>query len=524
MKIGMDIGGTNTDAVILDDAGGIVYATKTLTTKDTSIGFSLALKEILHKTEILPTRVEAILLGTTHAVNAVLERKDLYKVGLIRLAGHMPDSLPPCFSWPSDLKEVVFVGVETINGGYECNGNPITEVIEEEVRLAISSLLKKGAESLAIVGVFSAINPAQEKEVGNIIEEMLGEEFPYSLSYALGGIGCIERENTTLLNSALKKVMQKGFRALEKEKEALGFKCPLWITQNNGSLISLLDAVQHPVLTISAGPTNSFLGAVSLANIHDAIVVDIGGTSTDVGIVKNKFPRRSHNTSNIGGVKLNFSMPDVRAIGLGGGSHISFNEEEGVTIGPKSVARNLLQEALSFGGGVLTLTDVALKLSLIDIPNAQTEKVELTLEEVEAIFKEVLRKIENEVAIIQGDAKDLPILLVGGGAHLIPKKYLEGRFRIPPYAHVANAYGAALSEITGVVDSVVSLEKREEILKELSLLALSRAKENGASSQNLRIVEREVIPYHYVPNQMARVRITAAGMFQGRHGPSFFNS
>lgn len=104
-------------------------------------------------------------------------------------------------------------------------------------------------------------------------------------------MGFIERENSTILNAALKKVMTEVFSGLTATASEFGLACPFWITQNNGSILTSTQAIKYPVLTIAADPTNSFIGGRKLTQLKDAIVIDIGGTSTDIGIIRKGFPR-----------------------------------------------------------------------------------------------------------------------------------------------------------------------------------------------------------------------------------------
>lgn len=508
--IGMDIGGTNTDAVLVDDQNTIICAVKITTTNDISIGFSIALNDLIEQSAIAPNQVRGIFLGTTHATNAILQKKDLFRVGVIRIAGQRPETLPVAFAWPQDLKDTVIGGVETVSGGLECHGGHLSSICREEIYKAISRLLEKKVNSIAVVGVFSPLNGTQEKLVSGLVKEVAGAHFPISLSHEIGGIGFIERENSTILNASLKQVMQQGFCSLQAACHSLKLTCPLMITQNDGSLIEVQRAIDYPILTISAGPTNSFIGGARLAGLENAVVVDIGGTSTDVGLVRNGFPIRSLNKSNIGGVSLNFPMPDVLSVALGGGSIIRLHSN-GPLIGPTSIAKSLTSQALSFGGNDLTLTDIALVMGHIEIKESQSERVSISSIQGAAIFGQVKEKISELIVKIRGEYQDLPIVFVGGGSALLPPCFFQKTYQIPSFFNVANAYGAALSEISGTVDSIVSLQNREEILNSLYEQAKQKAIDQGVITDTLRLVDQQIIPYSYVPNQMARVIVRYCG-------------
>ena len=142
--------------------------------------------------------------------------------------------------------------------------------------------------------------------------------------------------------------------------------------------------MKYPVFTFSCGPTNSLRGAAELTNISNGIVVDIGGTSTDVNMLINRFPRPASAYVKIGGVRTSFRMPDTVSIGLGGGSLVSFNKQDGsVKIGPQSVGYQLKKEARCFGGQILTTTDIAIALGHAKLEGANPSLVGLTLEELQ---------------------------------------------------------------------------------------------------------------------------------------------
>ena len=132
--------------------------------------------------------------------------------------------------------------------------------------------------------------------------------------------------------------------------------------------------------TFASGPTNSLRGASFLTKIQNGIIVDIGGTSTDVNILQNGFPRQASSYVDICGVRTSFRIPDTVSIALGGGSIVKFTEDGDVKIGPQSVGYHLKKQAVSFGGNILTTTDIALANGLMEIEGADVSKVRLTPE------------------------------------------------------------------------------------------------------------------------------------------------
>ncbi len=188
----------------------------------------------------------------------------------------------------------------------------------------------------------------------------------------VGQVGLLERENASILNASILTFAQRTIRGFQKAMLALNLSCPLFLTQNDGTLTTAAAAAQLPIRTFASGPTNSMRGAAFLAGLDDQkaaeqrksmIVVDVGGTTTDVGVLlPSGFPRQAASFIEVGGVRTNFSMADVQSIGLGGGSIVRISQTEKgasrVTVGPESVGHNLTRDAKVFGGSVLTSTDL----------------------------------------------------------------------------------------------------------------------------------------------------------------------
>lgn len=503
LTIGIDIGGTFTDAVLVDQAQQIIAAKKVVTTSPLERGFEEVLRALMADVSLDRRAVESLCVGTTHATNAILQAEELCRVGIIRVAGHRPATIPPCYTWPEAIRTQV-VGQEiSIDGGFECDGRPITAFDETAARKALDDLFQAGIESLAVVGVFSPLNPEQELAVAELVQNRV----PVSLSHKIGGIGLLERENATVLNACLKKVMAQGLRSLTTVIRQLGFHCPIHITQNDGSLISLEEAIEYPILTLSAGQTNSFIGGMRLTGLSDCVVVDIGGTSTDVGLVKGGILQRSLDSCSIGGITLNFPMPDVLSIALGGGSHVASTG----TIGPQSSARKLFQEGQAFGGNTLTFTDVALKLGIAAIQEANIDLIQISCDQARGVMESAVATLRGLVETALPYKQELPVVLVGGGASLFAMGHLGAGYIAPNNFQVANAYGAALAEISAKVDCIVSLEHRQEVLEDIKRQAVEAAIDKGACPQRASVVDIQLIPYHYMPGNKARVIVTASG-------------
>src|SRR5207247_9604967 len=138
---------------------------------------------------------------------------------------------------------------------------------------------------------------------------------------------------------------------------------PIYLTQNDGTVMLASLAQRYPVYSFASGPTNSMRGAAFLSRLSDAIVIDVGGTTTDIGCLRQGFPREANNAVEVGGVRTLFRMPDLLSLGLGGGSHVSTNP---LAVGPLSVGYQLTERARVFGGDELTATDVAVAAGLVD--------------------------------------------------------------------------------------------------------------------------------------------------------------
>ena len=506
MRIGLDVGGTHTDAVLMDGQQ-VVAHTKATTTADVGSGIEAALATVLEG--VNPADVELLTIGTTQFTNAVVERKHLSTVAAIRVCLPAGRGLLPRADWPADLVEATDGGNYLLQGGHLYDGRELAPIDEVEVEALLQTLKAKRPKAIVVSCAFSPSQP--ELELG--LAERFFTALPNSrvvASHSMGGLGLIERENAAILNASLLEFADHVASALLTSSERLGLSCPVYVSQNDGTLIDLERVREFPALTFASGPTNSIRGAWALTGLSDALVIDVGGTTSDIGVLKNGFPRQSNLVIDVGGARTNFRMPDVLAIGLGGGSEIG---EGGTSCGPQSVARELAIKALCFGGEVMTFTDIAMSQGRMVIAEAiNTDPVETEI--CNAVDQLVLEKLTAAVDLMKPGGAVLPVVLVGGGAPLIPGETLAGCPVIrPEYAGVANAIGASIAQVSGEAEGLhaIGSKTRSEVVDELTQAATTNAVAAGADVETITVVDIEEIDIPYMASETTRIRIRVVG-------------
>ena len=515
-RLGIDVGGTNTDAVIMDAADRVIAKAKVPGTPDITRGITAAIDTVLRAPAADPRRITHVMLGTTHATNAVLERRKLRRVAVIRIGGPATHSIRPMFGWPPDLTAAISAGAVIVDGGIEFDGQDLSPLDTDAIARFLGEVAGH-ADGVAITSVFAPVSPRHELEASDIVKRELGEVH-VSLSHEIGSLGLLERENATILNGALAGVARDVAIAMRDSLAAHQLRPTTFFAQNDGTLMGLDQALRYPVLTIGSGPANSVRGAAFLTGTGDSVVADVGGTSTDVGVLVNEFPRESSQGVEIGGIRTNFRMPDLVTIALGGGTVIS--AQDGVRVGPRSVGYLLQQEALVFGGPTPTLTDAAVAAGRALLGDAA----------LASPYRETLASALAQADVMLADAidrmktsrEDCPLIAVGGGSILIPDR-IPGVSEVirPEHFDTANAVGAAIASVSGQVDRIfhVGPGGRQAALDEACDEARERAVAAGADPATVRIVEREEIPLAYLTSPAIRIRAKAAGALGGLPDP-----
>jgi N-methylhydantoinase A/oxoprolinase/acetone carboxylase beta subunit len=298
--------------------------------------------------------------------------------------------------------------------------------------------------------------------------------------------------------------------SFRKALKDMKIDAPFYLSQNDGTLMGADFAEKYPVLTFTSGPTNSMRGAAFLSGAKDAMVVDLGGTTSDVGMLLRGFPREASVAVEISGVRTNFRMPDVYSFGLGGGSLVS---EDPLKIGPESVGYELTTKGLVFGGSVLTTTDLAVAGGLVDIGDASAVK-HLDSTFVRQALDEMQSMVEVAVDRMKTSAEPVPLILVGGGTILVSRQ-VKGTSKMikPDHYSVANAIGAAIAQVGGETDRVFALAElgRDEALAQARQEATDKAVAAGAREETIQIVDVEEVPLAYLPSNAVKIRVKAVG-------------
>ncbi|MGH1491820.1 MAG: hydantoinase/oxoprolinase N-terminal domain-containing protein [Acidimicrobiales bacterium] len=516
LRIGLDVGGTHTDAVLL--AGGtaagadgdeVLASTKALTSADVLTGILEALETILSEVPGQEAAIEAVMLGTTQFTNAVVERRELSEVAAVRIAAPSGCGLPPKIGWPDDISRCLGDNVYCLDGGSLYDGWPLADIDYEQVDRLVDDLVQKKVGAVSIAAAFSPMNPGPEIEVGQRIRAALPDAY-VTLSHNLGRLGLLERENAALLNTSLLGFADRVVNSFVDAVRQRGLTCPFFVSQNDGTLMHAEFARSFPALTFASGPTNSLRGASKLTGLNDAIVVDIGGTTSDIGILQSGFPRESNVVIEVGGVRTNFRMPDLLAIGLGGGSLVTDN---GATIGPRSLGHRLVSDGLVFGGDALTTTDVVVAQSGLEVGDPQLV-ADLDPTMLATATSRITEILDLGIEKMKPSGDPLPVVLVGGGAVLVTEKLAASTEVLrPEHGDVANAIGAAIAQIGGETERLVAYDKtpRDEALAAVTADAVEVAVAAGAERATIRVADVEEIAMSYMADSTTRLRVKVVG-------------
>lgn len=512
-KLGIDVGGTNTDAVLIDENLHVVADLKRPTSGDIYDGILDAVRAVLEQSGVDRSQIGQAMLGTTQCTNAIVERKHLAPIGILRIGAPATLGILPMVDWAEDIQKIA-VGSAVVGGGFEYDGKELAPFDEAAARTFFLEMKEKGVKSIAISCVFSTVRNDHELAAAKLCRQVMGDDVHVSISSEIGSMGLIERENATILNAALWQVAERFTEGFARSLAEEGItNADVYLSQNDGTLMTMEHARRYPILTIACGPTNSIRGASYLSSLKDAIVIDVGGTTTDLGVIQNGFPRESSVAVTIGGVRTNFRMPDVVSIGLGGGSIVRQHPDGSVTVGPDSVGYEITKKALVFGGDVMTATDIAVRLGMVALGDASRVQ-DIPQDLAEKAMDAIRTLVEDAIDAMKVSSADSDVILVGGGSIILPEK-LAGAANVvkPEHFGCANAIGSAISKVSGTFEKLINYDElpREQALAQAKDEAVEIAVAAGAVRDTVEIIEVEDVPLAYYPGNTNRVKIKAAG-------------
>lgn len=374
LRVSVDTGGTFTDVVAIDESGGRTFAMKTPSTPaDPSVALQAGIAKVLQSAGRSAEDVRMVIHGTTTATNAVVEH-EFEGIGLLVTRGFrhiieiarqsVPDGYGNSFFWVKPPRLVPLHLVEEVGGRLDFRGEALEPLDEESVHEALERLLARGVDRVAVCLLHSYANSEHERRIGELAEK----HFP-GLSVSLSSTVLpeyreYERAMTTLLDVMVKPYCAKYLRDAERRLQQSQGDSTFLIMQSNGGVVTARRAAERPVTMLFSGPAAGVLGAIhmaGLAGIKDILTFDVGGTSTDVCVVRNGLPVLSSETV-IEGYPVKVPIIDMATVGTGGGSIAWVDPHGFLKVGPRSAGA--LPGPISYGRGGIepTVTDAALVL------------------------------------------------------------------------------------------------------------------------------------------------------------------
>ncbi len=375
-RIGVDVGGTFTDITLFNATTGECYAYKLSSTlQDQSMAIANGTLEALSLYKIPVSEIEYFGHGTTVATNMIIERKGA-KTALITTKGFRDlleigrQARPSLYNIMEDKPETLVRRSlrKEVDERVTADGNVLRGVDRANVIEILKSLQQEGVESLAVCFLFSFLNSDNEK----IVEECIKEVWPsvyYSISSTiLPEFREFERLSTTVINSYLGPRMKMYIHNLRQRIKEIGVKVEPYITQSNGGIMSISSTIQTPVQTALSGPSAGVMGAVYVAKaagFKDIITYDMGGTSTDVSLVKDGIAEYTTKRK-VCGLPSGVPMIDVHAVGAGGGSIAKIDNAGALKVGPESAGAYPGPVAYGLGNENPVVTDANIVLGRIN--------------------------------------------------------------------------------------------------------------------------------------------------------------
>ena len=485
-RLGVDVGGTFTDLLMIDEGSGLTLRTKVLSTpEDPSIAVIEGAKKLCEQAQVSPSEIRQFLHGTTVATNAMLEGKGA-RVGLVVTEGHrqvlqiarsfVPGGLAGWIIWPKPEPMAALECTIEAKERMDANGETVRPLDRDALVESLEVFKREKVEAITICLMNSYVSDAHERQVAEVCSEVY-PDLPVSVSaHILPEMYEYERALTTVANSAVRPIVSGYVANLRSELKSWGMDGKLNLLRSDGGLMSADKAEQAPVNLLMSGPAGGVAGALWVAKNsgHESILtIDMGGTSTDVALIENGQPRLRRETT-VGDLTVRASSLDIRTVGAGGGSIAHVPElTRALRVGPASAGAVPGPAAYGKGGDQPTVTDANVVLGYLpesllggemslDRKGAETavqsiaDGLDIGLMEAAAgiidIVNENMVGALRLVSVQQGyDPRDFALMGFGGAGplHANALGRLMGSWPviIPPSPGVLCAYGDATTRM-----------------------------------------------------------------------------
>lgn len=475
MILGIDVGGTHTDAVLVQNFQ-LIRKAKVLTNQANIMDSLLeAAKQLLSGDNI--RNIDRIVLSTTISTNAIVQDKT-NRVAMVLLSG------------PGLAPETMNLGKDTYfaRGYINHRGIPVKNVNSRQIAEISNEISQSEIRDIGVVGKFSSRNPQQELDTAELLQD---DSRNISLGHTLSGqLNFPRRIATTYLNCAIHDIYQKFVRDVQKFISKIGANIPVYILKADGGTILIDKSLACPVQTILSGPAAGIMGVLVTSSMkEDAVALDIGGTTTDISVFADGVPLLEPSGVTISGRKTLIRGLYTKSIGLGGDSVIKIEKGE-IIIGPQREG-----PAAALDGPFPTPTDAMIVAGIINFGNPQkardaievlAKKLHKNIEETAQTIvdkmasmiadhvRQILEEINNKPVytiheLLEGKQIHPKMLYVAGGpaaaAPFIAQK-LGYPYSIPEHSEVSNALGVALARTTAEITILADTEKRELIISE----------------------------------------------------------
>lgn len=494
LRIGIDVGGTFTDVVLMGELVEPLSTAKVLNAEESRVPAVLVgISNVLDTAGKSPEELSYIAHGTTLTTNAVIERAGA-RTALITNEGFRDILEIGRFSRPAELIYDVYGRLSAplvprhLRFTLACRINRDGEVLQEpslsEIRSLVDQLRVAEVEAVAVCFLFSFLNPSHENLVASEITRIAPEIEVLTSTNVMPEFREFARTSTTVFAAYCAPVLRRYFSELIPALESAGIHCPVYVYQSNGGIVTSDSVMNNPATTLLSGPAGAVTGVVNLASDlpnPNIITMDIGGTSLDISVVREGRPEFSTNRE-LSGYPLGVPSLDIRAVGAGGGSVIEVDEVGRIRVGPRSMGARPGPAAYGRGGQTSTLTDVNLLLGFLspeyfaggteslypDLSKSAFERIAKAIgagmnEALDGVFNVAVNQIANslrEVVLERGyDLRDFSLFAFGGGGPIYATAVAEvlgiREVTIPPHPGVFAALGMAGADF--VHDQVRSL-------------------------------------------------------------------